>query len=138
MKDRYGIDELYKFCIILYFILIIGNFIFNSFIITILELILLIIILYRSLSKNIYRRRIENNKYLDIKNSITRKIERYKKIIRDRNTHMYKKCPKCSTTLRLPLKKGRHIVKCPKCSNRFEVKCRRGEKVKVEVIKNRS
>ena len=47
------------------------------------------------------------------------------------------KCPKCKKVLRLPLKKGTHTCKCPVCNNKFEVKCRRGEKVKVEVIKNK-
>ena len=137
LYGRYGIDELYKFCIIIYFILIVLDFFIQSRILTSLELLLFIIIMYRSLSKNKRARSKENQKYLEIKNAITNKINIIKKRWNDRNTHMYKKCPKCQTTLRLPLKKGTHTVKCPKCKNRFEVKCRRNEKVKVEVIRKK-
>lgn len=137
LYGRYGIDELYKFSIVLYFILVIINLFLKSAIIEAIELLLFIIILYRSLSKNKKARKKENDKYLHIKNKISKKINLIKKRWNDRNTHMYKKCPKCKTILRLPLKKGNHTVKCPECKNRFQVKCRRCEKVKVEVIRNK-
>lgn len=136
MRGRYGADDLYKFCLIIYFILLVIDLFVKSNILTLLELLLLIFIFYRFFSKNTYKRRKENNKYLDIKNNIFGKGKQIKRRWNDRNTHIYKKCPKCKATLRLPLKKGVHTVKCPKCSNKFEVKCRRNEKVKVEVIRN--
>ena len=134
---RYGPDELYKFCLILYFVLIIINFFITSQILTVIELLLLVVILYRSLSKNTIKRRKENEQFLKLKNKCSTMIKRWKKRWKDRNTHIYKKCPNCKTTLRLPLKKGTHTVKCPKCHHRFPVKCRRDEKIKVEVIKNK-
>lgn len=138
MYGRYGIDELYKFSIIIFLILITTNIFIRSKIILIIERLLFIIIIYRTLSKNKEKRRLENQKYLHIKNKLLHKIKNIKKRWNDRNTHMYRKCPKCKTTLRLPLKKGKHTVKCPKCQNRFKVKCIRNEKIKVEIIKNKS
>ena len=35
---------------------------------------------------------------------------------------LYRRCPGCRVTLRLPKRKGKHTVVCPKCGRRFEVK----------------
>ena len=107
----------------------------NNNIIRIIELLLIFIILYRSLSKNISRRKKENDKYLNIKNRIIKSFNYNKKKYEERNTHMYKKCPNCKQKIRLPLKKGKHTVKCPNCGNRFDVACHKDEKIKVEIIK---
>ena len=135
MIGRYGIDELYKVLSIVYFILILVNIFIRSKIITILEILLIIIIFYRFLSKNIKQRRKENDLYLKIKNKVVSIFNYNKKKYKDRNTHMYKKCPNCGQKIRLPLKKGKHTVKCPKCNYKFEVKCHKNEKVKVEIVK---
>lgn len=135
MIGRYGIDELYKVLSIVYFILILVNIFIRSKIITILEILLIIIIFYRVLSKNIKQRRKENDLYLKIKNKVVSIFNYNKKKYKDRNTHMYKKCPNCSQKIRLPLKKGKHTVKCPKCNYKFEVKCHKNEKVKVKIVK---
>ena len=78
---------------------------------------------------------LENDKYLEIKDKIIKLFDYNKKKYKDRNTHMYKKCPKCKQKIRLPLKKGKHTVKCPNCGNRFDVACHKDEKIKVEIIK---
>lgn len=135
MNGRYGIDELYKFNLIILSVVIIINLFLNSLILDIIELLLLIVLIYRFMSYNKSKRGRENKKYLKLKNKVIKKYNFIKKVIDDRNTHMYKKCPKCHTYLRLPLRKGMHTCKCPKCGYRFKVKCRRDEKIKVEVIK---
>lgn len=135
MYGRYGIDDLYKLLLIICFILLVINMFLNNNIIRIIELLLIFIILYRSLSKNISRRKKENDKYLNIKNKIIKSFNYNKKKYDERNTHMYKKCPNCKQKIRLPLKKGKHTVKCPNCSYKFEVKCRKDEKIKVEIVK---
>ena len=135
MKDRYGIDELYKFLILICFVLIIINTFISNNIIRLFEVLLIVIIFYRYMSKNIKLRKKENDKYLEIKDKIIKLFDYNKKKYKDRNTHMYKKCPKCKQKIRLPLKKGKHTVKCPNCGNRFDVACHKDEKIKVEIIK---
>ena len=135
MKDRYGIDELYKFLLLICFVLLVINTFISNNIIRLFEVLLIVIIFYRYMSKNIKLRKKENDKYLEIKDKIIKLFDYNKKKYKDRNTHMYKKCPKCKQKIRLPLKKGTHTVKCPNCSNRFEVKCKKDEKIKVEVVK---
>ena len=135
MKDRYGIDELYKFLLLICFVLLVINTFISNNIIRLFEVLLIVIIFYRYMSKNIKLRKQENDKYLEIKNKIIKLFDYNKKKYKDRNTHMYKKCPKCKQKIRLPLKKGKHTVKCPNCGNRFDVACHKDEKIKVEIIK---
>ena len=70
---------------------------------------------FRMFSKNIAKRRRENEKFCGFF-----KLRRNK--FRDRKTHVYRKCPKCKAVLRLPKAKGKHTVVCPRCKNRFEVR----------------
>lgn len=135
MQGRYGPDELYRFMLIICLIIIIVNMFTDYIILRILELIIFGLAIYRFLSKNKSKRIKENRKYLEIKDKIKNFFIYQKKKYNDRNTHMYKKCPKCKQKIRLPLKKGKHIVKCPNCKERFEVKCRKNEKIKVEIVK---
>lgn len=135
MQGRYGPDELYRFMLIICLIIIIVNMFIGSIILRIIELIIFTLALYRFLSKKKYKRIEENKKYLKITGKIKKYFKYQKNKYKDRNTHMYKKCPKCKQKIRLPLKKGKHTVKCPNCKERFEVKCRKNEKIKVEIIK---
>ena len=135
MQGRYGPDELYKFMLIICLIIIIVNMFVNSIALRVIELIIFTLALYRFLSKKKSRRSKENKIYLNIKDKIKSFFRYQKKKYKDRNTHMYKKCPNCKQKIRLPLKKGKHTVKCPSCSEKFEVKCKRNEKIKVEIIK---
>lgn len=105
MIGRYGIDDLYKVLLVIYTILILINIFIRSKIIAVIEVLLIIIMIYRVLSKNIYQRRKENDMYLKIKNKILSTYNYNKKKYKDRNTYMYKKCPNCRQKIRLPLKK---------------------------------
>ena len=133
MKDRYGIDELYKFLLLICFVLLVINTFISNNVIRLFEVLLIVIIFYRYMSKNIKLRKKENDKYLEIKNKIIKLFDYNKKKYKDRNTHMYKKCPKCKQKIRLPLKKGKHTVKCPNCGNKFDVTCHKDEKIKVKI-----
>ena len=74
-----------------------------------------ILVMFRTMSRNIYARRRENEKFCGF-------FKLKKNKFRDRKTHVYRKCKSCKAVLRLPKAKGKHFVVCPKCKNRFEVK----------------
>ena len=135
LNGRYGTDDFYKFLLIICFIIIVINIFIDSIILRVLEVIVFIFAIYRVLSKKKYKRSKENKKYLEIRNKIVHFFSYQKRKFKDRNTHMYKKCPKCKQKIRLPLKKGKHIVKCPNCKEKFDVKCNRNEKIKVEIVR---
>ena len=122
MAGRYGVDRLYYFLLAICFIFIVINLFVNSFILSLIESGLFIYAIYRVMSRNIYKRQQENEKF-------TRLIDKPKKYFnlqkckkRDKKTHVYKKCPSCKNNLRLPRKKGEHTVVCPCCKHRFDVK----------------
>lgn len=137
MIGRYGIDDLYKFLFRLYLFLFIIDIFINYKVLTIIELIVVIIMFYRVLSKNIYTRQKENRYYLKLKKEVLKPFNNIKRNIKDKDYYVYKKCYKCKTTLKLPLPKKRGIqhAKCPKCKNKLKFLCLRQEKV--EVIKKK-
>lgn len=121
-QGRYGFDTLSYFLIILSVVFaILGMFFFKSFF-SILDLILYAVIIWRMLSVNFVMRANENRKFVSAVNGVKSFLTLQKRIFKDRKTHVYRTCPKCKATLRLPKKKGMHTVKCPKCAERFEVK----------------
>ena len=126
MYGRYGKDELEVFLTVVFYIVFVLGLFIRSYIMPIIMAVLLSVIIFRSFSRNIERRRDENNVYLKIRNPIKNFFVLRRNIIRDRKTHIYKKCPHCRAVLRLPrAEKGTHRVKCPKCSQFFEIKIKR-------------
>ena len=132
MYGRNGIDDLYHFLFWIIIILSLVNLYFKNWVVTAIASLLLIYSIFRVLSRNVYRRQKENQIYLKclgkilgafrkITKTITSKISLTKSKWRDRKTHVYKKCPHCKNTLRLPKEKGKHTAACPCCSARFEV-----------------
>ena len=75
---------------------------------------LMLNILARMFSKNLYRRRAENQKWVNFvwrirsgrKNAAARHADR---------DHKYFTCKNCKTICRVPVGKGKIIITCPKC-----------------------
>lgn len=120
----YGIDLLTKLLAAICICLSVINLFIGSIIIYSFETALMIFMIYRLFSRNIYRRQSENKwvqmRFDKIKSSFTFQKRKHA----DRQTHIYKKCPHCSVMLRLPKKPGEHNVNCPRCKNNFKVKVR--------------
>ena len=68
---------------------------------------LMIWAIFRSLSRNTYKRYLENRKFLQFWDRI-----------RDRE-HRYYDCPKCHQTVRVPRGRGKISITCPKCREKF-------------------
>lgn len=124
MYGRYGQDQLYYAGLVMSLILIIINSFITNSIISALTWVVLILITFRVFSKKIYKRRLENEKFLKIWNPIKAKFSLRIRKIKERKTHCFHKCPSCKKVLRLPRKKGNHIVSCPCCKNDFNIKVR--------------
>lgn len=122
MAGRYGVDRLYYFLLAICFILIVINIFTNSFVISLIESVLFFYAIYRLMSRNVYKRQQENERFIKLAEKPKRFINLQKCKRRDRKTHVYKKCPSCKNNLRLPREKGEHTVVCPCCKNRFDVK----------------
>jgi len=122
MAGRRGSDELYRFLIIVWACLAVANIFVGSVIISSIGLAIGIYATYRAFSKNIYKRSRENDTYLKMTKGIRDSANLMKCKLRDRKTHVYKKCPKCKSVLRLPKERGKHTARCPRCSERFDVR----------------
>ncbi len=121
MYGRYGGDQLYFALLIIFFVLsVVNRFIFSP-IILVLANAVFIFAVYRYLSKNIYKRREENRKFLAFWSAFKNFFSFLRDKYRDRKVCRYRKCPYCHAALRLPIKKGRNSVKCPRCGKSFKV-----------------
>ena len=123
MYGRYGTDTLGKVLLIAYFVLVVVHTVLTFFveslvldaIVWLVSMTLVVIIFGRMFSKNIAKRQRENQRFCSF-------FKLRKNMLRDRKTHVYRKCPKCHAVLRLPRNKGKHFVVCPRCKNRFSVR----------------
>lgn len=122
MAGRHGIDRFYYFLIAVYFLLVAVNLFVNSWFLSLVETAVFVYAIYRVMSKNLYQRQAENEKFIKFTEKPKRFINLQKCKFRDRKTHVYRKCPYCNNNLRLPKQKGKHTVACPCCKNRFDVK----------------
>ena len=121
MAGRYGGDQLNLLLIALYVILYIVFLFTRMVAFELLALILVVASLYRSLSRNLERRRAENNRFLQTVRPIWRKWAAFRARAHDKE-HRYFKCPNCGQLMRVPRGKGRITVHCRACGAAFEEK----------------
>lgn len=116
---RYGLDRLNQFILVLALIIEVINLFFRSFVLNGIFYVLILIYMFRILSKNIVARSIENDKYLRYKKFVIRRGKTFQSNIKDRE-HKVVLCPKCAQMVRLPRKRGKLEVNCPNCHAKFE------------------
>ncbi len=130
MSGRYGNDKLNNALLCLYFVVWIIKIFIRHYIATMImntiQLLILFIIIARMFSRNIYKRRAENDRFIRTFGKLLPDFSLIKNKIRDRDTHIYKKCPQCKSILRLKKISGDHTAVCPKCKNKFKVKVKWG------------
>ncbi|MBQ9941224.1 MAG: hypothetical protein IJO74_06780 [Clostridia bacterium] len=118
----YGNDGLNMALLCLYFVMVVANSFTGVFIFSLLEFGLIAVILFRIFSKNIYKRRAENIKFMKWFKGIRKKVNHVYVALRDINKFRYRVCPGCKARLRLTKKCGKHTVKCPLCQTKFDVR----------------
>ena len=124
MYGRYGGDDLSKALLVLSFILIImAGFLPRSLSsLVVIGYIPTLACIFRIFSRNIFKRRQENYKYLKIKNSVVIWSKQKLNRVKDSKTHKYFTCPDCKQKLRVPRGQGKISVTCPKCKKLFKAK----------------
>ena len=81
-----------------------------------------VVCIFRIFSKNIFKRKQENHKYLKMENSVTDWSKQKLNRVKDSKTHKYFTCPDCKQKLRVPRGQGKISVTCPKCKKSFKGK----------------
>ena len=119
MIGRYGPDHLGVAMIVISLILSITHSFTRVNILLYIAYAIAALALFRMLSRNITRRRAENDKFIRYWWPIKTKISTFISNFKQKKTHKFFKCPSCRNTLRVPKGKGKVQVTCPKCGERF-------------------
>ena len=111
MMGRYGTDKL-NTAILLAGVAVSVLSLFTQralldMLLTLLAYCLMVWAIFRSLSRNTYKRYQENRKYLQLMDQL-----------KDRE-HRYFNCPRCRQIVRVPRGKGKIAITCPKCKEKF-------------------
>ena len=111
MMGRYGTDKLNMVILTLGLIVCVISLFFRipalNMLLTLISYSLMGWAIFRTLSRNTYKRYQENRKYLAL-------LQR----IRDRE-HRYYDCPRCHQPVRVPRGKGKISITCPRCGEKF-------------------
>ena len=124
MSGRYGTDKLFYGLFAVAAVLSLINIFLRSGLIQLLVYAIVIYSFYRVFSRDIYKRRNENEKFMSLLSVVKRKSYFYKQKKID-SFHIYTKCPSCKAVLRLPHRIGVHTTVCPRCNKEFKVKVRK-------------
>lgn len=107
LAGRYGMDQLNMLLLYANLALAVIVLFTGSLWLNLLTYVPLGIIIFRMLSRNIPARHQENRRYLQ-----------WKERLQDRNNR-YFHCPKCKQMVRVPRGKGKLAIICPRCKERF-------------------
>ena len=122
MVNRYGFDKVSYSLFVLYIGLVIMNLFAHSLIINGISLLVIAVIFYRMISKNIERRRMENALFEKYSKRVTDFMKLQKRRISEIKTHRFRRCKNCRTVMRLKRKTGTHTVECPRCHHEVTVR----------------
>ena len=118
MMGRYGNYSLNRFLMILSMIFFVLS-LFRIPYVYVLGLVCLIYAYFRMLSRNTYKRSMENNMYLQKTYKLRQYFATFKRDMQMRKTHHIYRCPSCRQKIRIPRGKGKIEIRCPKCSHTF-------------------
>ncbi len=118
MQGRYGNDRLGQTLTVLALICMVLSLFRIPFVSTV-GLLLLVLVYYRMMSRQISKRAAENQKYLQLEWKIRGKLQKKKQALSQRKTHRIYKCPNCKQKIRVPRNRGRIAISCRKCGTEF-------------------
>ena len=122
MAGRYGNDEFNRFLLGAELVLFILALFFRGTVRSILYTLVLVLIVYiyfRMLSKDIYKRQIENTRYQRARYKVFGELKGFKERFVQRKDYKFFRCPSCKAWLRVPRGKGKIKIVCRKCGNSF-------------------
>ena len=93
-----------------------------TYIISIISIAAVAYLLFRMFSRNISARSAENEKFSRFFGGIAGFFKFNFRKLKDIGKARYRKCPRCSAKLRLPIKRGTHTAVCPRCKEKFDVR----------------
>ncbi len=122
MQGRYGMDGLYIPILIVSCAFTLLGTLFHSLILRLIGSLLLIWLVFRTLSKNHSARRRELYAYYNIKNKVVSWFRNPARKTAKQKNKRYLKCPKCKAKLSVPKGIGKIRITCTVCKHQFEKK----------------
>ena len=123
MVGRNGNDRLNVFLLVVGLVAIFLGRIFKSGILgtlfTLLAIASIVFCYCRMFSRNLSKRRIENEKYLGYRAEAESELKLVKQKWTQRKDYRFFRCPSCRTVLRVPRGKGKINIVCRKCGTSF-------------------
>lgn len=126
MYGRNGADQLNQAVVGAYLVLwlvqlLLGIFVKSALVYSLigfLMTVLAVVLLWRTFSKNLAKRRAENAKFLDWWGPFRSRMAGAKARRQDKE-HRYFTCKNCKTICRVPAGKGKLEITCPKCGGKI-------------------
>ena len=122
MAGRYGTDQLNFTLLIASLVMSVVGAIAHVGILTLLADVLLIVMLFRMLSKDRYRRAHENQVYLEKTYRARKAATEWSNRVKNGKKYRYFVCPKCKKRLRVPRGVGNVTITCKDCGTKFDKK----------------
>lgn len=122
MIGRNGMDALNRFLsVVLLLIVAVEMFLRGkaALALSAVSLVLLVVIYWRMLSRDIYHRAQENGTYLRLRYPLVSAVQGWRDRFRQRKDYRFYRCPSCRTWLRVPRGKGKINIVCRKCGTSF-------------------
>ena len=128
MYGRNGMDHLNQALIRFYLLLWLVSMLLSalklekvSAVLNVLMYVLMLYIFFRMLSKNLYKRREENQRWISWWWGVKNRASAAKTRHADKD-HKYFSCKNCQTICRVPAGKGKIVITCPKCGAQIHAK----------------
>ena len=128
MYGRNGMDQMNVVLLRVYLVVFAAQMVFSlvkvrigAVICEILLWPLMVLILFRMFSKNLYKRQAENGKFMNWLWGVKNKNAGAKARHADKD-HKYFTCKQCKAICRVPVGKGKIIITCPKCGAQIHAK----------------
>ena len=123
MLGRNGNDQLNRFLLLAdVVILLLASLLSRTALGGLLYLLVLVLLglcYYRMLSRNVYKRRSENERYLRKKQQLLSRFRVLKERWKQRKDYKFFTCPSCKSVMRVPRGRGKIRIVCHKCGNTF-------------------
>ena len=118
MAGRNGNDAFNRFLLVCDLILLLlSSLLGGPFFL--LALALLGYVYFRMLSRSVYKRQAENERYLRFKYKVQSRLRLLAERWKQRREYKFFVCPSCRATLRVPKGRGKIKIVCRKCGTSF-------------------
>ena len=123
MYGRNGNDQLNLALLAVYVLVLLAQALLGRIyaarvILEIITLALAALVIFRSFSKNLTRRRAENARFLNWWYPVKGRVSAARQRRQDKD-HKYFTCKSCGTICRVPVGKGKIEITCPRCGGKI-------------------